>query len=303
MKILGINCRNLDFIQRYNKRKFFPRADNKILCKALAQQYGIQVPGLIKTIEVTGQVRSSIAELKGTRNFVLKPARGSGGDGIMVFQKADDSGFLRLNGDVLTESQVCMHSANILHGMYSLGGVTDLAFVEEKVEFDNLFEHISFQGTPDVRVIVFQGVPVMAMLRLPTRQSGGRANLHQGAIGVGIDVRTGETRGGFIAGALANSHPDTGHSTSGLYLPHWNTILRYSSLAYEFSELGYLGVDLVYDQHKGPMLLEINARPGLSIQVANRMGLIKRLRYVEQQSPEKLAIDDRLALLGAEEFN
>ena len=33
----------------------------------------------------------------------------------------------------------------------------------------------------------------MAMLRLPTKASGGRANLHQGAIGAGVDLVTGVT--------------------------------------------------------------------------------------------------------------
>jgi len=33
----------------------------------------------------------------------------------------------------------------------------------------------------------------MAMLRLPTKESGGKANLQQGAIGLGIDMASGVT--------------------------------------------------------------------------------------------------------------
>jgi glutathione synthase/RimK-type ligase-like ATP-grasp enzyme len=37
--------------------------------------------------------------------------------------------------------------------------------------------------------------------------------------------------------------------------------------------LGYLGVDIVIDRFQGPMVIEVNARPGLSIQLANAKGL------------------------------
>ncbi|MDX5335526.1 MAG: alpha-L-glutamate ligase-like protein, partial [Marinobacter sp.] len=45
--------------------------------------------------------------------------------------------------------------------------------------------------------------------------------------------------------------------------------------------LGYMGVDLVVDAYKGPLLLELNARPGLAIQMANGEGLLPRLRNIE----------------------
>ncbi|HMW73587.1 MAG TPA: sugar-transfer associated ATP-grasp domain-containing protein, partial [Cellvibrionaceae bacterium] len=51
---------------------------------------------------------------------------------------------------------------------------------------------------------------------------------------------------------------------------------------YDMTGLGYLGVDLVLDRDLGPLLLELNARPGLSIQIANKAGLLPRLQAVEQ---------------------
>ena len=45
--------------------------------------------------------------------------------------------------------------------------------------------------------------------------------------------------------------------------------------------MGYLGVDIVIDATAGPLMLELNARPGLNIQIANQEGLVHRLRSVE----------------------
>jgi len=53
--------------------------------------------------------------------------------------------------------------------------------------------------------------------------------------------------------------------------------------------LGYLGVDIVLDKAYGPMLLELNARPGLAIQVANQAGLRQRLaiaRKIAEQTDD-----------------
>jgi hypothetical protein len=46
--------------------------------------------------------------------------------------------------------------------------------------------------------------------------------------------------------------------------------------------LGFLGVDVVLDKEKGPAVLEVNARPGLSIQVCNRAGLKNRMDKLEE---------------------
>jgi hypothetical protein len=45
--------------------------------------------------------------------------------------------------------------------------------------------------------------------------------------------------------------------------------------------LGYMGTDMVLDKEEGPMVLELNARPGLAIQIANGAGLLPRLQHIE----------------------
>ena len=68
----------------------------------------------------------------------------------------------------------------------------------------------------------------------------------------------------------------------GLEMPQWNDLLLIAAKSYELSGLGYVGVDIVMDKERGPMVLELNARPGLSIQIANGNGLRHRLRRIQQ---------------------
>ena len=279
--VLGINKRNSDFIFEYNDRKFYPRADDKILCKRLAIEAGIAVPELYCVISSTGEIGQRLPELSKLGKFVIKPANGSGGEGIVVIDGTDGENFRKSDGQIVDEDFMRFHISDIIYGLYSLGGQPDRAMIEYRVNFDPVFEKVTYQGVPDVRIIVFQGVPVMGMLRLPTKMSSGRANLHQGAIGAGIDFKTGKTLGGVWQDKPVNVHPDTGVNVSGLSIPNWKDILELASRCYDFSNLGYLGADIVLDRDKGPLMLEINARPGLAVQIANREGLELKLEKVK----------------------
>jgi len=151
------------------------------------------------------------------------------------------------------------------------------------VQFSDVFDGFSFKGVSDIRVIQYHGYPVMAMKRLSTKESDGKANLHQGAVGQGIDIATGGTMKAVQHGQPVTHHPDTGKDLSELNIPHWNELLCLASSCHEVTELGYLGADIVLDRLKGPLLLELNARPGLAIQIANGVGLDTRLQVVEKE--------------------
>ena len=281
MGIVGMNQRNADYIMVHNPRRFYPMVDDKLLTKKLALQAGIAVPDLYGVIEVIHDLKSLGALLENYQDFVIKPAHGSGGRGILVMSKTKQGRYRKSSGQIMTEDDIAHYISNILGGEYSLGGVPDVAMIEYQVKFNLLFESISYQGVPDIRVIVFRGLPVMAMLRLPTRISDGKANLHQGAVGAGIDIGTGVILSAVCRDSLVYEHPDTGNSISGLKIPDWDTILELAAGCADLVGIGYMGVDVVLDRDLGPLVLELNARPGLAIQLANQAGLLSRLRTVE----------------------
>ena len=186
------------------------------------------------------------------------------------------------SGMLISEGEIQHHLSNIVGGQYSLSGNRDKALIEYCVRFDPTFAEVSYQGVPDVRVVVYRGYPAMAMVRLPTRASDGKANLHQGAVGAGVDLASGETLTGVLDDHLVEEHPDTGALVAGLEIPQWDFILESSARGYEVTGLGYLGVDMVIDAERGPLILEMNARPGLNIQIANCTGLTNRIRRIEE---------------------
>ncbi|MDN3614615.1 alpha-L-glutamate ligase-like protein [Vibrio gallaecicus] len=279
--IMGMNKRNHSYIGRYNDRSKYPLVDDKLKTKIIAEQAGATVPKLIGVISHQAEVKKIHKMVKDWPGFVIKPAQGSGGKGILVVVSHKDGVYTKPSGSTINEEDVERHISNALAGLFSLGGKNDVAVVENLIKFDSCFEGFSFEGVPDVRIIVFKGYPVMAMMRLSTAASDGKANLHQGAVGVGIDIATGKAVRAVQFDQPITQHPDTGKELMTLQVPHWEKLLVLASSAWEMTGLGYMGTDMVLDQEEGPMVLELNARPGLAIQIANGAGLLPRLQHIE----------------------
>lgn len=278
--IVGMNARNGDYIAKYNARRLYPLVDDKLQTKTLAQKANIAVPELYGVMHIQHDIQQ-LTDLVATRpNFVVKPAHGAGGDGIVVIRGRQGGEYVRASGVPISHGALEHHVSNILSGMFSLGGLPDQAMVEYCVDFDPVFEPITHHGVPDIRTLVFRGVPVCAMVRLPTRESDGKANLHQGAVGAGVDLRTGKTIAGVHHNAPITHHPDTGARLADFQIPHWPRLLEVATRCYELAPLGYLGVDVVLDRQHGPLVLELNARPGLSIQLANGHGIAADLKRI-----------------------
>lgn len=294
--IMGLNERNADFILKYNQRRRFPLVDDKLRTKTLAIEAGIPVPKLYGVVEIIHQIESLDQLLAPYDDFVIKPAHGTGGEGILIVVGRQAGKYRLVGGGLIDAEELGHHVSNIISGMYSLGGLPDKALLEYRVRFNPIFEHISFQGVPDIRTLVFRGVPTLAMIRLPTRASDGRANLHQGAIGVGIDIAKGRTFSGVWRESPVDYHPDTGSKLAGREIPHWDQILGLTARCHDLVGLGFIGVDIVLDEEFGPMMLEINARPGLSIQLANRQGLLHRVRWIERLPSIPDSIEERVQL-------
>ncbi len=177
--------------------------------------------------------------------------------------------------------QLKNHVLNILDGNFSPYNVPDITLIEQRVKNHPDLKQHSFQGIPDIRVIIYNLVPIMAMLRLPTQESHGKANLHAGGIGVGVDLSRGTTTNATYRGHVIESLPHKRLSLSGIRIPHWNKILILASQASQAIGLTFAGVDITIDRDDGPLVLEINCNPGLDIQLANLSPLRSRLRRVE----------------------
>lgn len=299
--VLGMNERNAGFILKNNPRDHYPLVDDKLRTKELLIRHRIPTPAVYARIERAHDLRSILHDPLFPSDFALKPARGSEGRGIIIITGKKDGRWVKASGETLSFDDLEYHTVNILAGLFSLGGADDRAILEYRVKSHPVFAPLVYRGVPDVRIILYKGVPAMAMLRLPTRQSDGKANLHQGAVGAGMDLMTGVTRGGVCRNRFIERHPDTGEPIAGLKVPFWRELLDISVRTFGIFGLGYMGIDFVVDEKMGPLILELNARPGLSIQIANRRGLIPRLNVIDRwlsgrEAPAE-AFEEKLSLL------
>ena len=280
--ILGRNARYQLYSTIYNSAKGKSIAASKIRTKRYLQKKGIPIPEIFaifkKPQDIVGFNWSKLPS-----SFALKPNKGLGGEGIIIVKKKSEDGdsWITTLGKKVKEEDLKLHILDILEGAFSISNVLDIAYIEEFVGRHKAFRKYAYRGTPDIRVIVFNNVPVMAMLRLPTKESKGRANLHQGAIAVGIDIATGITTKAIWHDKQIHHKPGTKRKLHGIKIPTWTKVLKLAVESGNSIDLNIFGSDVILHPEKGPMILEINYMPGLSIQLANEAGLRKRLEKVE----------------------
>lgn len=291
-KVLGMNARSRIYL-RANKKRVRKIVDDKLATKNILAEHGIAVAEVEQILRTREEVNDFDWETL-PASFVVKPNRGLGGEGILViFNRLKNGNWLTTNKKELSAEDFQVHTLNILDGNYSLSNAPDVALFEARLSIDPLYKRFSTYGIPDIRVIVYNGVPVMAMLRVPTKKSGGKANLAQGGLGIGIDVTTGLTTHVVVKSWFYEKeierHPDTDITLRGVRVPYWDDILKSAVLSARAVGLKYAGVDISVDKKRGPVVLELNARPGLAIQVANMAPLrerLQRIRGVKVTSPE-----------------
>lgn len=286
-EVLTMRVRNRDFISRYNPGAIMSTFDKERMKSTL---HGLDVPTprtffVVDRDQDLAKLRTLLDERD---RLVLKPVDGSGGQDVLVVRGRTDGGdAFETNRGVLTASEIVAHARRVCVGGLADYGARSRVLVEGAVTPDGLLADRVGAGVPDLRVITLHGIPVMAMARLPTAESMGTANIHAGAVGVAVGIATGEATGGFqqTRNRYLEAHPDTGGSLS-FAIPEWEAVLTNASRAAIASGLGYAGVDIVFDAEEGPVVLEVNRRPGLGIQNANMSGLLKRLRFVETEGDE-----------------
>ena len=276
-----MNARNYLYIQRYNTRGAIKLADNKLRTKQVLLRNHIATSELLARFPDSFSIKRFDWTKLPKDGFAVKPARGIGGGGIVVFKTWEVDKGVTISDENYTLHQLESHILDILDGAYSLQYLPDKAFIEERITPHQFFRKLTPLGLPDIRVIVFNHVPIMAMLRIPTHESKGKANLHQGAIALGIDLRTGITTYAISKDKPITFLPGTKVKTRGIKIPDWDKILLLAAETQSIIGLGYAGVDIVVEAKRGPMVLEVNARPGLSIQNANRASLRTRLERLE----------------------
>jgi alpha-L-glutamate ligase-like protein len=296
-QILTLNIRNRDFVKKYNKkhdRLHMTKQETK------SRLLPAEIPMPLTYMEI-----SKKEELPGFydflannhhEEFVVKPDRGHIGKGILVIKKRVGKRYITPSGRALELSQLTTHIERIIKGRFTTGK-SDRAIVEELIRPHKKLRNLYYTGLLDIRVICFQGFPVMAMARLPTKKSMGKANLHRGAIGAGLRLGTGEIFHAIYKRRDATRHPDTKYKFIGFRFPDWAELLNLAVRAQMISGLGFTGVDICIDEQKGPLIMEVNKYPGLEIQIANQAGLLTRLRCIEhylKSSNESLATQDKI---------
>lgn len=275
--VLGLNARNIDFIARLNAAQWMAVADDKLVTKRHLDDAGVPTPRTVLAVESEHELDQRRHLLESPGGFALKPASGSQGNGIVLVTRVEDGRFHLMSGETWDYARLREHVREIARGLYSSGDDPDRALFEELIQPDAFSRQVAPEGIPDIRVLVVRGNPVAAMLRVPTRQSGGKANLHQGAAGFAVDLSSGRISSGIHSGSVIGIHPDTGETLSGLEIPGWATVLAVARGAQSAVPLGYAGIDVCLDQRCGPVVIEVNARPGIEIQNALQKGLVPEL--------------------------
>jgi alpha-L-glutamate ligase-like protein len=260
---LGMNARNVMGVFRGNSSQAIAIANDKIATKTMLAAAGVPVSpqrGVFPSVLSLEGLRTAL-----DRPVALKPAAGRGGGGILLIQPdPDDSGFVNIHGKPVAWSEIIQHATEIIHGRFSFGD-EDVLLVEDLLVPHPEIAALHGKGIADFRFIFERHNLLMAMLRLPTAASDGKANLHAGGVGASVDLATG--RLGVVVGkqGVSDRHPD-GQQVKDVAVPEWEALLAVARQAAAISPLGFVGVDLVLDANLGPVVLEWNARPGLEIQ-------------------------------------
>jgi alpha-L-glutamate ligase-like protein len=278
--VLGMNARTL-LVERENPAEAIRLVNSKCATKNTLYEAGIPYPKTLALIEN----RFDLANLDWEAlpdGWAIKPDFGRRGSGILLARRRDGDGWRTGSGRYLSGGAVEDHLRFVLDGEFSADSLAgDRAFVEPLIVPDPTLARLSPAGLPDVRLICYRGEVLLGMVRLPTHASEGRANLHQGAIGAAVDLATGRVTRALSEGQVTGEHPDTGEDLVGVGIPDWGEVLEMARRCGPATGLGYVGVDVVVDESRGPLVLEVNARPGLEIQNITGVGLAGLLRNRE----------------------
>lgn len=318
--ILGNNARNLLYIKKFNDKKGIRLANNKLQTKDFLIERGIPFAKTYGIISNRTELYDFDFSFLPKKNFVVKPNQWSKGQGVYIVKYIEDThnawrlhetiplkkqnkftkistrisrlfsqeftereytGTYQIGNKVLTDREFRRYLLDILDGKYSMTLWGDKIIIEEKLVAGELFSDFCEFGLADIRIIVFNLVPVATMIRVPTQQSNGKANLAQWWLGFGIEVGSGKITSLLWKNKIyKNRFPKKFAHFYNKKIPYRNDILFLSSKVQYFVNIGYLALDRVIT-NEGPKLLEINARAGLEVQKVSNTKLQKVLDKIE----------------------
>ncbi len=328
--ILGNNARNLLYIKKFNDKKGIRLANNKLQTKDFLSERWIPFAKTYGTISSRKELYEFDFSYLPKKNFVVKPNQWSKGQWVYIvkyieeehpesfiqekkpspkknkrqylwnkiyhlfFQKFEDlshhHGSYQIGNTLLTDHEFRRRLLDILDGKYSMNLGGDKIIIEEKLFAWEFFKEFCEYGLADIRVIVFNLVPVATMLRMPTETSGGKANLAQWWVWLGIEVGSGKITSLLWKNKIYKTKfPKKFIHFQNKKLPYRNDILFLSSKVQYFVNLGYLALDWVIT-NEWPKLLEINARAWLEVQKVSNTKLQRVLDKIEDLKiidPEK----------------
>ena len=274
--VMGLNQRNIELIYPHNQRKNYQYADDKVKAKHILHSNDIATAKTYAVIERISDVKKKWLSCKDYESMAVKPANGSGGGGILILRK-DEKGQWKNGGKAISESKILHHITSIVSGFYSMNS-QDSCLIEECIVPHPFFAEIYGDGVPDFRIITLKAQPIIGMLRMPTSKSNGKANLHQKGVGIGVDLYKGVLTQTYDGKNYLDCHPDNPEPINGKPIPYWKELYQLAIDTAKVFPLDYLGIDLVIDAIKGPQIMEVNVRPGLGIQLVNKLGMAEAIR-------------------------
>ena len=274
--VMGLNRRNIELIYPNNNRKDYSLADDKVQTKTILHNHNIAAAETYAVITRIGDIKRQWKLVADKQTLAIKPANGSGGGGIKILKKNKEGKWLS-SGKIISNAEILNHITNIVSGFYSKSS-SDSCLIEECIIPHPFFAQIYGDGVPDFRIITLDAIPLMAMLRMPTSKSEGKANLHQNGVGIGVDMATGTLTQVFDGEKYLNHHPDNPENIVGKDIPFWKEMCELAKKTAQVFPLKYLGIDIVLDDNKGPQIMEVNVRPGLGIQLVNKYGLANAIK-------------------------
>lgn len=309
--ILWNNARNLLYIRKFNDKKAIRLANNKLETKRFLWERWIPFAKTYAVIKNRKELaKFNFLNLQ-KKEFVIKPNHWSKGKWIYIcktleekpeikkrtwlqtlFKKSfwEDNYYISTWKKAVGETEFKRYLTDIISGKHSMTTWDDRIIVEEILRPWEAFKDFCEFGLADIRVIVFNLVPVAAMIRIPTDKSGGKANLAAGWIWLGIEVWTGKITSMLFKWKIyTKKFPEKFKHFQYKEIPFRNDILFLSSKIQYFVNLWYLALDRVIT-NDWPKLLEINARAWLEVQKITWTKLKKTLEKLDDMKvtdPEK----------------